>query len=94
MSGRSVVGRVGAQAGCRFVARALVLLWAFAALGGDWPQFRGPNGAGRSQDLVEVVRSEQGDLGLRGEVPSFPGHPRSSARELPLTPAGASCCAD
>src|SRR5881227_1693554 len=41
-------------------------------------------------DFVEEVLAEQGDLGLRGEVPAFSGHGWSSARVLPLTPAKAS----
>jgi len=36
--------------GCRFLTLAAVLLLASAARGGDWPQFRGPNGAGTSEE--------------------------------------------
>src|SRR5689334_7436567 len=37
-------------ASCRLVANALVLLLASAAPGGDWPQFRGPDGASVSRE--------------------------------------------
>src|SRR5262245_52283627 len=47
-----------------------------------------------NRDFVEEVLPEQGDLGLRGKVPSFPGHGCSSARVLPLTPAKASSSSD
>jgi outer membrane protein assembly factor BamB len=50
MKKRPFVDRPRVRAGCRVVALALVLLRASGAPGGDWPQFRGPGGAGVSEE--------------------------------------------
>src|SRR5262249_24621207 len=46
------------------------------------------------RDLVEEMLSKQGDLLLRGEVTTLPGHGRSSARGLPLPLPEANSCSD
>src|SRR5262245_43129343 len=46
------------------------------------------------RDLVEEMLSKQGDLLLRGEVTTLPGHGCSSARVLPLTLPEANSCSD
>jgi hypothetical protein len=42
--------------------------------------------------LLQEMKSEQGDLLVRGKVAALTRHVSSSARVLPLTPAKASSC--
>jgi hypothetical protein len=46
------------------------------------------------RDFIDEVLSEQGDLLLRTEVTTLPGHRCSSARVLPLTLPKANSCFD
>src|SRR5437588_191740 len=72
----SFVDRHVARAGCRVVALALVLLRAPGAPGGDWPQFRGPNGGGVSDERGLPV--EWGpDRSIRWKAP-LPGQGHSN----------------
>src|SRR5262249_18899133 len=48
----------------------------------------------RDRLLLQQVEAEQGDLLLRGEVATLPGHGCSSARGFPLTPAKANSSSD
>ena len=60
----------------RFVALAVILLLASGAPGGDWPQFRGPNGSGVSVETGLPVEWSK-DKNIRWKAP-LPGQGHSN----------------
>src|SRR5262249_59946996 len=60
----------------RIVALVLILLLVPGALGGDWPQFRGPNGSGVSLETGLPVEWNQ-DRNIRWKAP-LPGQGHSN----------------